>query len=170
MSVTKTNIRQGFTIVELLIVIVVIAILAAVSIVAFTGIQNRANDSVVQADARAIAKKLEAVKIETGSYPVAGAYFPAGLRITRGSYSTSYHNVMYCVNKATDKYALGLISKSQNAWVIVSGRVEAASPVNIHATACNAVGATWANDAVSGAVHGYNTSTGAWSTGWSLIE
>lgn len=34
--------RRGFTIVELLIVIVVIAILAAITVVAYTGIQNRA--------------------------------------------------------------------------------------------------------------------------------
>jgi prepilin-type N-terminal cleavage/methylation domain-containing protein len=34
--------RSGFTIVELLIVIVVIAILAALTFVAFNGLQNRA--------------------------------------------------------------------------------------------------------------------------------
>ena len=39
--------RQGFTIVELLIVIVVIAILAAISIVAYNGIQERAKASAV---------------------------------------------------------------------------------------------------------------------------
>ena len=36
--------KSGFTIVELLIVVVVIAILAAISIVAYAGIQNRANE------------------------------------------------------------------------------------------------------------------------------
>lgn len=37
--------KLGFTIVELLIVIVVIAILASISVVAYSGIQARANDS-----------------------------------------------------------------------------------------------------------------------------
>lgn len=44
--------RAGFTIVELLIVIVVIAILAAISIVAYNGIQARAGDARVAAIAR----------------------------------------------------------------------------------------------------------------------
>lgn len=40
----------GFTIVEVLIVIVVIAILATISVVAYRGIQDMANDSAVQAE------------------------------------------------------------------------------------------------------------------------
>ena len=40
--------KQGFTIVELLIVVVVIAILAAITIVAYNGIQNRARESVIK--------------------------------------------------------------------------------------------------------------------------
>jgi len=39
--------QSGFTIVELLIVVVVIAILAAITIVAYNGIQNRAKSSAV---------------------------------------------------------------------------------------------------------------------------
>ena len=41
----KNKNKNGFTIVELLIVIVVIGILAAITIVAYNGIQARANDS-----------------------------------------------------------------------------------------------------------------------------
>lgn len=37
--------KKGFTIVELLIVIVVIGILAAITVVAFNGIQSRANNN-----------------------------------------------------------------------------------------------------------------------------
>ena len=49
---------HGFTIVELLIVIVVIAILAAISIVAYTGIQERAQKSKVQSDIAQIIKAI----------------------------------------------------------------------------------------------------------------
>lgn len=58
------RIRDGFTIVELLIVIVVIAILATISVVAFTGVQNRANDAAVKSDVRNLAHALHAYELE----------------------------------------------------------------------------------------------------------
>ena len=50
--------QSGFTIVELLIVVVVIAILAAITIVAYNGIQNRAKSSAVQNTAAQVSKKI----------------------------------------------------------------------------------------------------------------
>jgi len=50
---------QGFTIVELLIVIVVIAILAAITVVAYNGIQNRSRTSAGATNAVSVLKKAE---------------------------------------------------------------------------------------------------------------
>lgn len=55
----KSN-DSGFTIVELLIVIVVIAILAAITIVAYNGIQSRARDTKRASDLANIEKALKA--------------------------------------------------------------------------------------------------------------
>ena len=60
---------RGFTIVELLIVIVVIAILAAITIVAYNGIQNRAKTSSGQSLANTIVKKAEAYNTVESAYP-----------------------------------------------------------------------------------------------------
>ena len=66
--------QAGFTIVELLIVIVVIAILAAVSVVAYTGIQNRAEASKTAAAIRAYKDALVMYKADKGTYPATGAF------------------------------------------------------------------------------------------------
>lgn len=61
--------EKGFTIVELLIVIVVIGILAAIIIVAYNGITNNARNNGWRSDAQNLAKIAEIVNTETGSYP-----------------------------------------------------------------------------------------------------
>lgn len=61
--------KSGFTIVELLIVIVVIAILASISVVAYTGMRERANDSKRLSDANGIIKALNVYYAQHGSYP-----------------------------------------------------------------------------------------------------
>lgn len=60
---------KGFTIVELLIVIVVIGILAAITIVAFNGVQNRANNMARISELRDWQKLFEMYKAENGEYP-----------------------------------------------------------------------------------------------------
>jgi type IV pilus assembly protein PilA len=71
----KYNTRSGFTIVELLIVVVVIAILAAISIVAYNGIQARARLSAAQINSREVIKKAEAYNSINGSYPATATEF-----------------------------------------------------------------------------------------------
>ena len=76
MSLANINRKdQGFTIVELLIVVVVIAILAAITIVSYNGITGRANKAAAQAAVATFQKKAElfAADGSTGKYPVAAA-------------------------------------------------------------------------------------------------
>ena len=69
MSLQTLKDQKGFTIVELLIVIVIIGILAAITIVAYNGIQNRGKASSAQSLANTVVKKLEAWNSIQGSYP-----------------------------------------------------------------------------------------------------
>ncbi|MFZ3009789.1 MAG: LamG-like jellyroll fold domain-containing protein [Candidatus Microsaccharimonas sp.] len=62
--------RNGFTIVELLIVIVVIGILAAITLVAFSGISERASVAATQSALTQANKKLALYISEYNSYPV----------------------------------------------------------------------------------------------------
>ena len=78
----RTNSQKGFTIVELLIVIVVIAILAAISIVAYTGIQNNARTSAAQSAASSVRDVAEAFNGVHGRYPATVGEFTSGLPAT----------------------------------------------------------------------------------------
>lgn len=61
--------QSGFTIVELLIVIVVIGILAALVVTTFAGIQKKARNTERETDIKAIHGQLEAFFSQNSSYP-----------------------------------------------------------------------------------------------------
>lgn len=67
--ISLKNRNQGFTIVELLIVIVVIGILAALVITTYSGIQAKSRNSQRSADISAMVTQLEAYKSDQGNYP-----------------------------------------------------------------------------------------------------
>lgn len=60
---------RGFTIVELLIVIVVIGILAAIVIVAYSGVTAKSQYATMRQDMTTIRKLLELYKVDHGDYP-----------------------------------------------------------------------------------------------------
>lgn len=69
-----TRKQSGFTIVELLIVIVVIGILAAITIVAYNGIQDRATYTKRYAAISQVNKALKLYFAENDKYPTTGTY------------------------------------------------------------------------------------------------
>lgn len=94
--------RRGFTIVELLIVIVVIAILAAIVIMAYTGIQNKAHAAAAQSASNSVAKLLNMSYTTNGTYPSDLTTINNGNPMPNTDGSTyAYHpgsgNTSYCV-------------------------------------------------------------------------
>ena len=65
--------QTGFTIVELLIVIVVIGILAAITIVAYNGIQNRARNQRMVVAVSQTYKAIHQYVVDNGTYPTSGS-------------------------------------------------------------------------------------------------
>lgn len=107
MRVVK-NKQTGFTIVELLIVVVVIAILAAITIVAYNGITARSKDSVARADLASAYKKLESLKIADAAQTYPLTQTAAGLSGSGGttfSYVARSAGAGYCARSSYDAVA-----------------------------------------------------------------
>lgn len=66
--------RKGFTIVELLIVIVVIAILASITVVGYSGIRASAEKTKTVSTARSYIQALSAYQLSEGAYPTTSTY------------------------------------------------------------------------------------------------
>jgi len=105
----------GFTIVELLIVIVVVAILAAVTIVAYNGVQNRANEVSVTSDLRNISKQVELHRINIGHYPSTTEMDSLKIKVNKAAYGVNPTGAtgFYCVNSDGSKFSIVTRVKSQ---------------------------------------------------------
>lgn len=61
--------EHGFTLVELLVVIVIIGILAALVVFGISNVTDRGQDSACKADERALVAAMETYLAKNGSYP-----------------------------------------------------------------------------------------------------
>jgi type II secretion system protein G len=162
--------QPGFTIVELLVVIVVIAILAAITIVAFNGVQNRANDAAIQSDLNTFAKKVELFKVDNGDYPSTQAeLLTLQTRPTKAAYQTTtvgQNNLFYCARDVTfDAYIISAKSKSgTNYYQSSSGSGTLGTGALNSTNYCTPIGVTFGTD--SWATNGYTQSTGLWNANW----
>lgn len=114
--------KKGFTISELLIVISVIGILAAIVLVSYNGIQQRGQDSAVQSDLDGIAAQLEAHRVRSTpkEFPRSSATLATlSIKATKTAYDTSVSkNLIYCVNN-TDYQSYGLYALSKAGTVFM---------------------------------------------------
>lgn len=119
--------HRGFTIVELLIVIVVIAILAAITAVGYNNITRSAHDAAIKNDLRNLASLFQQSEIDYGAYPRANARLSTlSFKASKSSYmqapDTTY-NLTVCnsTDPTIKNSAVIARSKSGNIFSIHSG-------------------------------------------------
>ena len=99
---------KGFTIVELLVVIVIIAILTTLAVVLYNGVQIRAADTTLKSDLRNASKRLALDNVQNGTYPISAAAADggAGLKKSPGTtyqYTYTSGDNSYCITAVSDK-------------------------------------------------------------------
>lgn len=126
------NNPQGFTLVELMVVITIIAILSVVGVTVFSSAQKNARDGRRRAEIQAIANALETNKTPNGTYNVlAGTQFASGvIPVDSGNGSAAY-----CVDGETTVGAAAPTAAA--AWVN-----SAACPTNYSAVSSTAPAAS----------------------------
>ena len=120
MLILKSNSKNsGFTIVELLVVIVIIGILAAITIVSYSGITKKATTAVLQSDTANASQQLEIFKATNDAYPttidcsIANSSTNLCLKSSNGSTFT------YQVAQATSPKSYTLYAANDNGSQVV---------------------------------------------------
>lgn len=121
--------QKGFTIVELLIVVVVIAILAAVTIVAYNGISNRAKASAAASLASQVQKKLELYAVDNAEQ------YPATLA-DAGIDAATAANVQYSTNGSSSAagYCITATQNSSSSYVAKGYEYTTTAPQTLNQT------------------------------------
>ena len=153
MGFTQNKIKnQGFTIVELLIVVVVIAILAAITIVSYNGITNRANASSAKSVSASMQKKVELYQADKGRYPISLSEMSTSTDSSQSWYITTSAVTPDGVapTTASGKTRVQVVScgaASPSATTVTGVRIgyynfedTAATPVNVIVGTCSTVG------------------------------
>jgi prepilin-type N-terminal cleavage/methylation domain-containing protein len=133
--------HSGFTIVELLIVIVVIGILAAITIVAYNGIQDRSRTTVVNTDFSNNNKIAKLVAADTGSSPTTTDILQSSSKMKTSS--GIYKLVSFCA--ASTGYALAAETTGGSKYYSLNGAAGVRDDSIDVTNACTGLGIASAN-------------------------
>lgn len=117
---------SGFTIIELSVVIIVIGILAAISLVAYNGSQQRAAAAQSQSDLHTSASQLESYRNFNTGYPIDEASARAAQALSSSSGVTLSYTYIpatkdYCLSATSSRSGVSVYNISSLTEVITTG-------------------------------------------------
>lgn len=155
---TRSNTDRGFTIVELLIIIIIIGILASITIVAYRGINDRAASATMKFDLNDASKKMDLARSSSDDdYPT---NLPAGVKPPGGNVlqlaAVNNPNSEYCINvygpgnKVSSATTGGIIQDYPCPGPTISSPVGGSVPTAPRGS--NLLGASFSNWTTSGSI------------------
>lgn len=171
---------SGFTIAEMLVVIVLIVILTTITAVSYTAVRSQADDAAVQSDLANLRNKLKRATRESANIaPIGSALDNLDWKATQASYmtkdSSKTRNIVYCYNSGTSEdrtlFAVIAISASGNIYYttesVAPKQYTSATkpPFNETQTDCSTFGTQVSGKTYSAVMQGWyslDTTTGPW--------
>jgi len=147
----------GFTIVELLVAVVVIGILAAITMISYTGISQKAITSSIQSDLNSVSTQLKLDQITNGVYPATLALANGGIGV-KSSPGTTYQygttggsQQTFCVTATNGGQSYNI---NQDGAIVMGGKnlFQKSATFNLYNTGTDNAnpGATYITDTVNG--------------------
>lgn len=150
--------QKGFTIVELLVIVIVIGMLVAIGVVGYGGIQNNARDTAVQADLESMASQLEVHRTLqtniTQQFPNTTPVLESlQIKANKDSYDTTLdYNFVYCTDTTRQEFALVAASKSGNIYLMTEDgfRTHSLTAASFTASLCGGLGLSLVSNGYAG--------------------
>ncbi|MGH9103310.1 MAG: type IV pilin protein [Acidimicrobiales bacterium] len=160
----EENGEGGFTLIELMVVVLIIAILMAIAIPTFLGARSRANDTAAQADLRnALTAEQAAYSGGSQSYAVASNLSSEGnLSFVTSAGDATKNTVAVTTSDGSNAVCLSTLSKSGKWFGLVAA---GSTDTSINAGDYYFTGTSGGTDPCGGTLPG----TGALPTGWSSV-
>lgn len=114
---SQNNQAKGFTIVEVMVIVVVVAILAAITVVSYSAVTENAKKKTAETDAQGTAVYLNKYKSENGGYPAAleeATSLPKSEAIFDYQYSAA--DDTYCLTASIKQIAVHIKSGSTRTY------------------------------------------------------